>query len=89
VSAYLNEAGETTQKEAKVKTLPGGLAADLHMSRETVSKSRKGSLGYQMMKALQSIFHPSASRHNAKRYQRETALITNINTIRCMTADVH
>lgn len=54
-----------------------------------MSKSRKGSLGYQMMKALQSIFHPGASRHNAKRYQRETALISSINTMRCMTADVH
>ena len=54
-----------------------------------MSKSRKGALGYQMMKALQSILHPGASRYNAKRYQRETALITSINTMRCMTADVH
>lgn len=54
-----------------------------------MSKNQKGSLGYQMMKALQSIFHPGASRHNAKRFQRETALITSINTMRCMTADVH
>ena len=89
VPACLNEAGKETQKETKVKTLPGGLAADSSMWRETMSNSRKGSLGYQMMKALQSIFHPGTSRHNAKRYQRETALITSINTMRCMTADVH
>jgi integrase len=48
-----------------------------------------GSLGYQMMKALQAIFRPGASRHKAKRYHRDAELITGINTMRCMSADVH
>ena len=51
--------------------------------------SRAGSLGYQMMKALQGIFQPGASRHNAKRYHRDAELITGISTMRCMSADVH
>lgn len=54
-----------------------------------MSKNGQGSLGYQMMKALQGIFQPGASRHIAKRYHRDTELITGINTMRCMSADVH
>ena len=54
-----------------------------------MSKGGQGSLGYQMMKALQSIFQPSASRHKAKRYHRDGELITGISTMRCMSADVH
>jgi integrase len=54
-----------------------------------MSKNSAGSLGYQMMKALQGIFQPGASRHKAKRYHRDAELITGINTIRCMSADVH
>jgi len=54
-----------------------------------MSKNGQGSLGYQMMKALQGIFRPGASRHNAKRYHRDAELITGINTMRCMSADVH
>lgn len=54
-----------------------------------MSKNSPGSLGYQMMKALQSIFQPGASRHNAKRYHRDAELITGISTLRCMSADVH
>jgi integrase len=54
-----------------------------------MSKNGQGSLGYQMMKALQGIFRPGASRHNAKRYHRDVELITGINTMRCMSADVH
>jgi integrase len=54
-----------------------------------MSKNGQGSLGYQMMKALQGIFQPGASRHKAKRYHRDTELITGINTMRCMSADVH
>jgi integrase len=54
-----------------------------------MSKNGEGSLGYQMMKALQGIFRPGASRHNAKRYHRDVELITGINTMRCMSADVH
>ncbi|HEX9090498.1 MAG TPA: tyrosine-type recombinase/integrase, partial [Anaerolineales bacterium] len=54
-----------------------------------MSKNGQGSLGYQMMKALQGIFQPGASRHKAKRYHRDTELITSINTMRCMSADVH
>jgi integrase len=54
-----------------------------------MSKGGQGSLGYQMMKALQSIFQPGASRHKAKRYHRDAELITGISTMRCMSADVH
>jgi len=54
-----------------------------------MSNNGQGSLGYQMMKALQGIFRPGASRHNAKRYHRDAELITGINTMRCMSADVH
>jgi integrase len=54
-----------------------------------MSKNGEGSLGYQMMKALQGIFRPGASRHKAKRYHRDAELITGINTMRCMSADVH
>ncbi len=54
-----------------------------------MSKNSPGSLGYQMMKALQRIFQPGASRHKAKRYRRDRELITGISTMRCMSADVH
>jgi integrase len=54
-----------------------------------MSKNSPGSLGYQMMKALQGIFQPGASRHKAKRYRRDKELITGISTMRCMSADVH
>jgi len=54
-----------------------------------MSNNSQGSLGYQMMKALQGIFRPGASRHKAKRYHRDTELITGINTMRCMSADVY
>jgi len=54
-----------------------------------MSKNSPGSLGYQMMKALQGIFQPGASRHTAKRYHRDAELITGISTMRCMSADVH
>jgi hypothetical protein len=54
-----------------------------------MSKRSEGSLGYQMMKALQGIFRPGASRHQAKKHHREEELITGISTMRCMSADVH
>jgi integrase len=54
-----------------------------------MSNNGQGSLGYQMMKALQGIFRPGASRHKAKQYHRDAGLITGINTMRCMSADVH
>jgi integrase len=54
-----------------------------------MSQTSNGSLGYQMMKALQGIFQPGASRHQAKRHGRDTGLITGISTMRCMSADVH
>ncbi len=54
-----------------------------------MSKNSPGSLGYQMMKALQGIFQPGASRHTAKRRHRDAELITGISTMRCMSADVH
>ena len=52
-------------------------------------KSNPGSLGYQMMKTLQGIFQPGASRHQAKLHGRDAGLITGISTMRCMSADVH
>jgi len=54
-----------------------------------MNKNCEGSLGYQMMKALQGIFQPGASRHRAKQYHRDGELITGISTMRCMSADVH
>jgi hypothetical protein len=57
--------------------------------RFVVSKNHEGSLGYQMMKALQGIFRPGASRHLAKKHRRDLALITGISTMRCNSADVH
>lgn len=52
-------------------------------------RRRPGSLGYQMMTALQGIFKPGTSRHQAKRNHRERALITSIGTMKCMAHDVH
>jgi integrase len=54
-----------------------------------MSNKSQGSLGYQMMKALQGIFRPGISRHKAKQHHRDAELITGINTMRCMSADVH
>lgn len=54
-----------------------------------MSKNHKGSLGYQMMKALQGVFRPGASRHLAKKHHRDTTLITSISTMRTDSADVH
>lgn len=54
-----------------------------------MSKNNQGSLGYQMMKALQGIFHPGTSRHTAKMHHREKTLITSIGTMRTMSADAH
>jgi len=54
-----------------------------------MSKNSEGSLGYQMMKALQGIFQPGTSRYKAKRYHRDAELITGISTMRCWSADVH
>jgi len=54
-----------------------------------MSRNHEGSLGYQMMKALQGIFRPGASRHAAKQHHRDAILITGINTMGSMSADVH
>ena len=54
-----------------------------------MSKKHLGSLGYQMMKALQGIFRPGTSRHSAKKHHRDPALITGISTMRSNSADVH
>ncbi len=53
------------------------------------SKNNQGSVGYQLMKALQGIFQPVASRHKAKQRHRDAELITGIVTMRCMSADEH
>ena len=50
--------------------------------------SRYGSLGYQMMKALQRVFRPGHSRYQDKRYKR-TDVIRGIRTMRDMSGDVH
>ena len=54
-----------------------------------MSKNNPGSLGYQMMKALQSIFRPGTSRDAAKKHHREKILITSVGTMRTMSADAH
>ena len=54
-----------------------------------MSKHNQGSLGYQMMKALQGIFRPGVSRHAAKKNHRDKVLITSISTMRSDSADVH
>jgi len=54
-----------------------------------MSKNNPGSLGYQMMKALQGIFRPGTSRHAAKKHHRDKILITSIGTMRTMSADAH
>ncbi len=54
-----------------------------------MSRNYEGSLGYQMMRALQGIFRPGVSRHAAKRHHREGTLITGISTMRSMSANVH
>ena len=56
--------------------------------REGGPMSRSGSLGYQMMRALQRIFRPGHSRHQDKRYKR-TGVIRSIRTMRDMCGDVH
>jgi integrase len=48
---------------------------------------KNGSLGYQMMKALQGIFRPGHSRDTDKRRGREY-YIRGIQTMRCMVADL-
>ncbi len=52
-------------------------------------RNAAGSLGYQMMKALQTLFRPGTNRRQAKRHHREKGLITSISTMRCMSADGH
>jgi len=52
-------------------------------------ENKPGSLGYQMMKALQALFEPGASRHVAKGHGRDREVISSISTMRSMSADVH
>ena len=54
-----------------------------------LSKNHQGSLGYQMMKALQGVFRPGVSRHMAKKYHRDALLITSISSMRSGSAVVH
>lgn len=49
----------------------------------------QGSLGYQMMNVLKTIFHPGRSRYEDKKYQRDPEVIRGIGTMRSMSADVH
>jgi integrase len=53
-----------------------------------MSKRRTGSLGYQMLKALQGVFKPGSSRHRLKRSQREKEVITSIGSMQSLTADI-
>jgi integrase len=50
--------------------------------------SRQGSLGYQMMRALQGIFRPGHSRHEDKKHGR-VDVIRGIQTMRVMCEDAH
>jgi len=50
--------------------------------------SRRGSLGYQMMKALQGIFRPGHSRYQDKKHGR-VDVIRGIRTMRDMCEDAH
>jgi len=50
--------------------------------------SRRGSLGYQMMRALQGIFRPGHSRHEDKKHGR-VDVIRGIRTMRVMCEDAH
>jgi integrase len=51
--------------------------------------SKQGGLSYQMMKALQAIFHPGGSRHEDKQHGRNQDVIRSIGTMQSMVADVH
>lgn len=48
--------------------------------------SKKGSLSYQMEKALKAVFHPGHRCHHDKAQGRED-VIRGINTMRCTVAD--
>ena len=52
-------------------------------------RKRPGSLGYQMMRLLQGIFHPGGSRYQDKRHARAGGVIRSVGTMRAMSADVH
>lgn len=54
-----------------------------------MSKSRPGSLGYQMENALKGVFHPGRSKHRDKHYGRDHETIYSIETMRNMSANVH
>jgi integrase len=54
-----------------------------------MSKSRPGSLGYQMENALKAVFHPGRSKHRDKRFSRQRETIYSIETMRNMSANVH
>ena len=54
-----------------------------------MSKTRPGSLGYQMEKALKRVFCPGRSRHRDKRYNRQGNLIYSVNSMKSLTANVY
>ena len=51
--------------------------------------SNKGSLGYQMMTQLKTVFHPGHSRYQDKLHHREDDIIRGIETMRNSSAVVH
>ncbi len=51
--------------------------------------SKNGGLAYQMVQALQAIFHPGGSRHEDKQHGRNPDVIRSIGTMQSMVADVH
>ena len=51
--------------------------------------SNKGSLGYQMMTQLKTVFHPGHSRYQDKLHNREDDIIRGIETMRDSSAVVH
>ncbi len=51
--------------------------------------NKKGSLGYQMMSALKTIFHPGRSRFLDKMHRRDKDVIRGIGTMRNDSANLH
>jgi integrase len=51
--------------------------------------NNQGSLGYQMVKVLKTIFQPGGSRFEDKKHHREDGVIRGIGTMQTYSADAH
>ena len=51
--------------------------------------NNQGSLGYQMVKVLKTIFQPGGSRFEDKKHHRENGVIRGIGTMQTYSADAH